>query len=718
MATQDIALSRRTTLQGAGALVLGFLLPLKGVRAQGAMPPPPTAPNAFLRIGADDSVTVLVKHIEFGQGPFTAAATIIAEELDADWTQMRAEHAPADIRLYANNGMGIQGTGGSSATAESYDQMRHVGAKARAMLVQAAAQQWRVKPGEITVSKGVIAHAKSRRQARFGQFAEAASQMPEPASVTLKDPAAFRLIGRDKSVARLDSAAKTTGRAIFTIDIHEPGMLTVVVAHPQRFGAKPGSFDATAALKVEGVVAVKQIGSGFAVYAENMWAAIKGRNALKTVWDESAAEKRGTEEMLADYRAMAAMPGKPVGANKDAPARPLPPGKLIEAEFVLPYLAHAPMEPLDGYLLWDGTTARARFGSQLQTVDQGAIGKVLGLPVEKVFIETMLAGGSFGRRAQPSSHFAVELAEVAKAIGPNRPVKLVWTREDDIKGGYYRPLFLHRLQGVVADGRITGWRNQIVGQSFLKGSPAEAMMHDGIDPAASEGSDELLYDIADFRCEVHYAESPVTTLWWRSVGHTHTGYVVECFVDKLLQEAGQDPVQGRLAMMGRHPRAAGVLKAVAELAKWTGPAAASGRARGVAVCESFNSFVAQIAEVSIDEGGEPRVHKIWCAVDCGVPVNPDIVRAQMEGGIGYAVGHALYAELPIVNGGAAIGNFDEYRSLRINEMPEVEVVIVPSAEKPTGVGEPGVPPAAPAIANAIARLGRERPSRLPMIRRV
>ena len=716
MAAADLTLSRRAALQGAGALVLGFLLPLKGARAQGARPVV-TAPNAFLRIAADDSVTVLVKHIEFGQGPWTAAATVIAEELDADWAQMRAEHAPANVALYANTLMGIQATGGSSAMAESYDQMRVVGAKARAMLVEAAANAWQVKPAEIRVEKGVISHPPTKRAGRFGQFAEAAAKLPEPASVTLKDPATFTLIGKDRSVGRLDSLAKSTGKAIFTIDIHEPGMLTVVVAHPPRFGAKPASFDATDALKVKGVVAVKQIGSGFAVYAENMWAAIKGRAALKTVWDDSAAETRGSDQMFADYRALAAKPGRPVGTNKDAPARPLPQGKLVEAEFLLPYLAHAPMEPLDGYMLWDGQTAKARFGSQLQTADQGAIARVFGLPMEKVFIETMLAGGSFGRRAQTTAHFAVELAEVAKAIGPNKPVKLVWTREDDIRGGYYRPLFYHRLQGVVAGGRILAWRNQVVGQSFMKGSPFEAMMHDGVDPIVTEGADELLYAIQDFRCEAHYAESPIPTLWWRSVGHTHTGYAVECFVDRLLEEAGQDPVQGRLALMGEKPRAAGVLKAVAELAGWKGRAAGDGRARGVAVCESFGSFVAQIAEVSIGDNGEPRVHKIWCAVDCGRMVNPDIVRAQMEGGIGYAVGHTLYAEVPIVNGGAAIGNFDEYRSLRINEMPEVEVVIVPSSEKPTGVGEPGVPPTAPAIANALAALGRERPSRLPVVRR-
>jgi isoquinoline 1-oxidoreductase beta subunit len=375
------------------------------------------------------------------------------------------------------------------------------------------------------------------------------------------------------------------------------------------------------------------------------------------------------------------------------------------------------MEPLDGFIVWDGTTAKARFGSQGQTLDQMAIAKVLGIAMDKVEIETLYAGGSFGRRAQYDAELAAELAEVAKAVPIGTPVKLVRTREDDIHGGYYRPMVVHRFKGAVKDGKIAGWSNTIMAQSFIKGSPFESiMMANGMDPTLAEGASELLYEIGDFRCDVHLASSPVSTLWWRSVGHTHTGYAVECFVDALLAKAGQDPVKGRLAMMGKSPRAAGALKAVAELAKWDGPAPKNGRARGVAVVESFNSFVAQIAEVSVGENGEPKVHKVWCAVDCGVAVNPDIIRAQVEGGVGYALGHALYAEVPLVDGIPAVFNFNDYRSLRINEMPEVEVVIVPSAQAPTGIGEPGVPPLAPAVANAMAALGHARPSRLPMVR--
>jgi isoquinoline 1-oxidoreductase beta subunit len=716
MTLHDLHLSRRDAILGAGALVIGMCLPLGAAKAQQGKAPPPIHPNAFIRIAADDSVTIIVKHIEFGQGPYTGLATLAAEELDADWSKVRAVSAPANAALYANLQMGAQLTGGSSAIANSYDQMRRAGAMARAMLVQAAATEWKVKPADISVEKGIISHAKSGKSAGFGQFAAAAAKLPMPDKVALKDPSKFTLIGQPTGVPKLDSADKATGRTKFTIDMTAPDMLTVVVARPLRFGGTVAGFDATDALKVKGVVAVKQIPSGVAVYARGMWPAIKGRKALKVQCDDSKAETRGSEQMIAEYLARTRTPGMVHGKAGDADAALAAGGEIVEAEYVFPYLAHGPMEPLDGFMIWDGTTAKARFGSQGQTLDQGAIAKVLGIAVDKVEIETLLAGGSFGRRAQYDAHLATELAEIAKAIGPNRPVKLVWTREDDIHGGYYRPLFVHRFKGAVKDGKVTAWTNTMMGQSFIKGSPFEGMMKNGIDPTMAEGASELLYDIADYRCDVHIAPSPVPTLWWRSVGHTHTGYAVESFVDQLLTKAGQDPVSGRLAMMGKNPRAAGALRAVAELAGWKGAKVGNGRARGVAVVESFNSFVAQIAEVSIAENGEPMVHKVWCAVDCGVAVNPDVIRAQVEGGIGYALGHALYAEVPLVAGAPAVSNFNDYRSLRINEMPEVEVVIVRSTEKPTGIGEPGVPPLAPAVANAMAALGHARPSRLPMVR--
>ncbi|MET0534316.1 MAG: molybdopterin cofactor-binding domain-containing protein, partial [Steroidobacter sp.] len=377
-------------------------------------------------------------------------------------------------------------------------------------------------------------------------------------------------------------------------------------------------------------------------------------------------------------------------------------------------------EPLDGYLRWDAKSAVARYGCQLQSADQQAIAKILGLPGERVQIETMLAGGSFGLRGQVLSNFATELAQVAKAIGPNRPVKLVWTREDDVRGGLYRPIFVHRMRGAVRDDRIAAWSNTVVGQSFIVGTPFEFFGYkNGVDALMVEGAKELPYQIENFCCDLHIAKVGVPVLAWRSVGHTHTAFAVESFIDELLQAAGKDPVRGRLELMSNAPREAGVLRAVAELAKWDGPGPANGRARGVAVVKAFSSYVAQIAEVSIGDHGEPRVHKVWCAVDCGVAVNPDVIRAQMEGGIGFGLGHALYGEITMDQGRVEQSNFDKYRSLRIHEMPDVEVTIVRSTEKPTGVGEPGVPPIAPAVANAIARLpGQQRPRRLPFVRRV
>jgi isoquinoline 1-oxidoreductase beta subunit len=714
MTAHDLTLSRRSLLAGAGGLVIALHLP-KAARAQQAAGAATFAPNAFIRVAADSSVTVIVKHIEFGQGPFTGLATLVAEEMDADWSQMRAEHAPADVKLYANLAFGVQGTGGSTAMANSFEQIRKAAATARLMLVQAAAQAWKVPAREITIEAGVLKHA-SGKQGRFGDFAEAAAKLPAPADAPLKQPAQFRFIGKEGAVRRIDGADKARGKAQFTIDISAPGMLTVVVARPPRFGGKVASFDATEALKIKGVVDVKQIGSGIAVYGQGMWPAIKGREALKVTWDDSTAETRGSAELIAAYRALARTPGTVAGNHGDAQAVLARAERVIEAEYVFPYLAHAPMEPLDGYLEWNAQGALARFGSQFQTTEHQTIAAILELPPEKVKLETMLAGGSFGRRAQVSQHLAAELAMCAKAIGPNRPVKLVWTREDDLTGGHYRPLFVHRLRGAVKDGKITAWTNSIVGQSFFLGTPFEAMtVKNGIDATMVEGADELPYEIADFRCEVHTAKVGVPTLWWRSVGHTHTAYAVECFIDELLQAAGQDPVQGRLALMGKEPRLAAVLKAVAELAKWTGPDAGNGRARGVAVAESFGSFVAQIAEVSIGADGEPKVHKVWCAIDCGIAVNPDVIRAQMEGGIGFGLGHALYGEITLDKGKPVQTNFDSYRSLRFQEMPQVEVAIIASTEKPTGVGEPGVPPIGPAVANALARLGRDRPRQLPMV---
>ncbi|MDB5617393.1 xanthine dehydrogenase family protein molybdopterin-binding subunit [Tardiphaga sp.] len=710
------SLSRRSLLKAGAGLAIGAYIARGGkVFAQApAAPAYNIAPNTFVIIKPDNTVTVLCKGIEFGQGQWTGMATLVAEELDADWSQMRADHAPSNPALYKNLAFGLQGTGGSTAIANSFIQMRQVGAAARQLLVAAAAESWKVPASEITVENGILKHA-SGKQGQFGEFADKAMAMPVPTDPKLKDPSNFKLIGKEGVVKRLDSADKTDGKALYTVDIHEPDMLTVVIARSPKFGGTVQSFDASAAKAVAGVVDVRQVPTGIAVYARGFWPAKTARDALKIVWDDSKAETRGSAQLLSEFRALSKTPGKVVKAEGDFEGSMAKGGRVVEVEYVFPYLVHAAMEPLSAYLKWDGDTVHARYGCQFPTPDHTAISKVLGLPMEKVKIDVLLAGGSFGRRAQQTTHQAIELAEVAKAIGPGKSIKLMWTREDDMRGGYYRPYSIHRMRGSVRDGKIEAWSDTIVSQSIMKGSFFEAVMFkDGLDPTSYEGSNEIPYDVANFKMDMHQVDVGVPVLWWRSVGHTHTGYAVEAFVDELLEAAGKDPVEGRIELMSRKPRHVGVLKAVAELADWKNYKVPDGRARGVAVVESFNTFVAQVVELSIGADG-PKVHKVWCAVDCGVAVNPDIIRAQMEGGIGFGLGHILYAEQTLDAGRPVNGNFDTYRSLRINEMPEIEVVVVKSTEKPTGVGEPGVPPLGPAVANAMAKLGVARPRQLPIV---
>ena len=711
------------SIGGAGTgLILGVQLSDASAQASGAAAilrsdPSTAGPafNGFVRVAPDNTVTVLVKHLEMGQGPYTGLATLVAEEMDADWSQMRAVSAPANAELYANLAFGMQGTGGSTAIANSYEQMRKAGAAARAMLVDAAAQTWKVPAAEISVAKGEVTHRASNRRATFGQLAESAAKIPPPAELKLKDPKQFRLIGKDGP--RVDSAAKSNGTAMFTLDVDRPGALTVVVAHPPRFGATVATVDDSAARKIRGVVDVKTIPQGVAVYANGFWAARKGRDALSINWDESKAETRGSAELISEYRTRASKPGT-VAATRGEPERSLTgAAKVIEAEYVFPFLAHAPMEPLDCVLELQGGACRAWYGAQLQTVDHQTIAKVMGLAPDKVTIQTMMAGGSFGRRAQPAGDLAAEAAAALKALGRDGAVKLAWTREDDIKGGRYRPLVLHRIKAALdAKGDIVAWDQTIIAQSFIKGSPFEMMLKDGIDPTIVEGAQDLPYTIPNFRTSMHMTEVGVPTLWWRSVGHTHTGYATETMIDELLGAGGKDPVQGRLALLKDHKREAGVLRAVAQLAKWNGSKAGTNRARGVALHKSFDTYVAQIAEVSRGADGLPKVERVWCAVDCGVAVNPDNIRSQMEGGIGYGLGAVLYDEITLDKGRVVQSNFNDYRILRINEMPKVDVVIVPSSEKPTGVGEPGVPPIGPAVANAWRALTGTAVRHLPFSR--
>ncbi|MGC2965905.1 molybdopterin cofactor-binding domain-containing protein [Paraburkholderia aspalathi] len=708
--------SRRTFLKAAGAfaavgLTIGFEWAGTGRRALAATMPDATfAPNAFLRVAPDNSVTVIAKHVEMGQGAYTGIATIVAEELDANWQDVRVESAPADAKRYANLAFGtIQGTGGSSAMANSWMQLREAGAKARAMLVSAAAAQWQVPASELTTLDGSVHHVTTNRTATYGSLASAAARLPVPDTVTLKSPKDFRLIGHQ--LPRVDVPPKTNGTAQFTLDVTFPGMLVALLQRPPLFGATVKSFDASAAKAVPGVVSVVQVPGGVAVVAKGFWAAKQGRDALKVDWDDSKAEKRSSDAIMAEYRQLAEQPG--MSARKDGDATKALAGavKKISASYAFPYLAHAPMEPLDAVVKLTADSCEIWAGDQFQTVDQANAAHTAGLDPQQVKIHTLYAGGSFGRRANTQSDYIVEAVSIAKALGANgTPVKLQWTREDDIHGGLYRPMYFHKLDaGLSADGKLVGWRHRIVGQSILAGTPfASVMVKNGIDGTSVEGAANVAYAIPNVSVELTTTQTGVPVLWWRVVGSSHTAFAVEAFMDEAAHAARKDPFVFRRDLLAHEPRMRGVLELAAQKAGWD-PAKPlpKGRGRGIAVAEAFKTFVAQVAEVSVDKDGNVKVERVVCAVDCGTPINPDVIAAQMEGGIGFGLGAALHSAITLKDGKVEQNNFDGYQVLRFAEMPKVEVHIVQSGEAPTGVGEPGVAPVGPAVANAIfAATGR------------
>ena len=714
-----ITQNRRTFLASSLGLVIAVSLPLRGRAQSGAAlafqpdgTDPTFAPNAFIRVAEDDTVTVIIKHIEMGQGPMTGLSTLVAEEMDADWSQMRAENAPADDEKYKNLLFGLQGTGGSTAMANSYTQMRKAGAAARAMLVQAAAEEWGVDAATITIANGVL--TSGDKTSTFGPLAAKAATLTPPEDPPLKDPKDFVLIGKDRP--KLDSKAKSTGTAVFTMDMDLPGMEYVVIAHAPMLGGTVASFDDSAAMAVPGVTAVRQIPQGIAVYATSTFAALTGRNALTVDWDTSAAETRTSAQMMDDLSALAdTAEAKVAEETGDIDATLSGAAQVIETEFRFPYLAHAPMEPLDAVIEVRDGAAETWGGYQFPGFDKQAVASQLGLPVEKVKLNVMLAGGSFGRRAQPTAQIGNEIGAIAKAAGRDGAWKLIWTREDDLTGGFYRPMTVHKMRGAIdADGNILGWHDIVVNQSIMAGGPMEQMMQDGKDPTSYEGAVAMPYDLANLRVDWVRAESPVPVLWWRSVGHTHTGYATEVFLDQLLEAAGKDPVQGRLDLLkGEAGRDRAVLERVAQMAGWDGTKVKDGKGYGVALHESFGTYVAQIAEVE-DRDGFPHVTKVWCAVDCGIAVNPNVIRAQIEGGIGFGLGSVLFNALTLGEGGMVQElNFDTYRMIRINEMPQVEVEIIESAMDPTGIGEPGTPPVGPAVANAWRALTGTNVTTLP-----
>jgi isoquinoline 1-oxidoreductase subunit beta len=730
-----VTIDRRAFLQQAGVLTLGFCVLGRAmrVRADEASEPGPRlfTPNAFVRIGPDNSVTVIAKYLEMGQGTFTGLATLLAEELDADWSQVRVEGAPADASRYANGDTGMQFTGGSNAMANAYQQMRRAGALARALLVAAAAQLWQVPAGDIQVAGGVVSHPASKRSTKFGALTAAAAALPLPVEVKLKQPSQFKLIG-NASLRRKDSHAKTNGSALFTQDLKLPGLLVAVAAHPARFGATLKHVDDTAARAIPGVVAVVPFAGGpgyfggVAVLAHNTWIAKRARDTLIIEWDETHAMRTDSEQLRSRYRTLAQQPGRIAVEAGDVAFMDTPGLQVLEATYEVPYLAHACMEPMNCLVQLTDSGVSIWNGEQSQTVDQRAIAELLAIKPEQVRITQLYAGGSFGRRASPKSDYlleAVAIARQAATMGQRAPIKLVWMRADDMRAGYYRPAFLHRIRAALdGAGLLVAWQQRIVGQSILHRTASDRAGQNGIDSSSIEGAAEP-YAIPNLRVELTTPDDVgVPVQGWRAVGHTHTAFATECMLDELAIAAGRDPYEFRRDLLAGNPRHLAVLDLVADKAGWRQPllpgARGERRGRGIAVHASFGSFVAQVAEVSVTADGKLRVERVVCAVDCGIAINPDVVRAQMEGGIGYGLGAVLHGAITLKDGIVEQSDFDDYAPLRMSEMPAIEVHIVPSHEPPSGVGDPGTPPLAPAVVNAVYNAAGVRIRTLPLSERI
>jgi isoquinoline 1-oxidoreductase subunit beta len=715
----------RATGMAGGGLMLAIGLPADGgfggrlARAQQAGEKFVYPPAAFIRIGTDDTVTILVNKLEFGQGVFTALPMLVAEELECDWSKVRAQHAPA-AQVYAHPGFGIQMTGGSQSVSSSWNQHRVIGATARLMLIEAASRQWGVPTDKIDTRDSVVIEiGGKKRRASYGSLAEAAMKLPVPAKAGVKaDPRDFKLIG--KPTRRIDSREKVTGRAEFGIDKTLPGLRVAVVARPPVFGGRLAKLDAEKAKAAKGVVAVLPVqvdrsGTGAAVIADGYWPAKQGRDLLAIEWTLPAGTT--TTEQMAQYQQMAREPGLPAKSEGDANAL-AGAARRIDAEFTFPYLAHAAMEPLNCVVDLQAEKLTIWCGSQFQTVDQVLAASAAGLKQEQVELVTTFAGGGFGRRANPASDYVVEAVRVAremKKAGIDGPVKVIWSREDDMKGGYYRPLHVHRVSvGLDAKGMPSAWQHVIVGQSIVKGTAFEkSMIKDGIDEVTVEGVVDTPYRLPNMQVSVHHPEVNVPVLWWRSVGHTHTAFVMETLIDEMAAMAKQDPIAYRLALLdAKHARHRAVLALVREKSGWDKPAP-KGRARGVAIHESFGSVCAHVVEVSADKN-QIRAHRVTSAIDCGTAVNPLTIEAQVQSAMVYGLSAALYGKITLANGRVEQGNFGDYPVLRIDEMPEIAVHIVPSRAAPTGVGEPGTPPIAPAVANALFAATGKRLRNLPL----
>lgn len=703
-----MAVGRREFLKGgavvaAGAFTLGFVLP---ARCRAAATAAPFEPNAFLRITQDNRVTIVIGKSEMGQNVWTALPLILAEELDADWSRIAVEQGGVNP-AFNSPWFPMMLTGGSSSVRTSYETLRQAGAAARTMLVNAAAELWTMPAGELETRDSVVRDPANNRRATYGELAAAAAQQPVPTDVRLKSPAQFRLLGTDRK--RLDSRPKVTGEARFGIDVSVPGLRYAAVARPPVFGATLKSWDDAKAKAMPGVLRVKPVPSGVAVIADSTWRAFKARDALEIEWDERGNGTRSTEAMLAEYRELAGRPGYVVQEQGDFEAIAAAADRVIEATYEFPFLAHACMEPLNCTVHDQQGGAEIWTGTQIQTLDRQRAAEVLGYDPGSVRLHTMFLGGGFGRRAGAWSDFVVEATHVAK--GEPWPVKTTWTREDDMRGGQYRPLTVHRSRlALDAGGQPLAWHNRVVSQGL---SDIETLggQTENFDLSQIEGLPEQPYPVPVVNLEAHLLHSPVSTLWWRSVGHTHTSFLEETLFDEAAHAAGVDPLEYRLRLLAKYGRYVALLERVKSMSRW-GRKLPAGSGLGVAIEESFGSIVAEVAQVRV-ENGKIRVEKVWCAADCGFAINPLGVREQMESGIVYGLSAALHGEITLQGGRAVQDNFHGYPVVRIDEAPEIEVEIIQSGAEMGGAGEPGTPPIFPAVGNAIFAATGKRLRSLP-----
>ena len=708
------SLNRRNFIKastlGTGGLVLGFYLPMAG-KANNIIKTPNAvtyhAPNAFIKIGTDESINIIVNHAEMGQGVYTSLCQIVADELDVDWKNIKAVHAPFSPD-YNHTVFPMQLTGGSTSVNTEWQRLRNVAASARQMLIEAAAKEWNVTASTLKAENGVVKNGS--KELTYGQLAEKATQITPPKEVTLKDKKDFKYIG--KSMPRTDTPIKVNGEAIFGMDVSLPGMLVAVVQRPPVFGGKIRSFDAEKAKAIPGVKHVVHIDRGVAVVADGFWPAKKGREALEIEWDLGANKDLSTKSHGDKYKALLKQKGATAENRGDVNTAFAKAAKTVEATYELPYLAHTPMEPLNCVADVKSNQCTLYLGTQSQTIEAGAIAQALGIPLENIKVQLQYLGGGFGRRVTLDAHVAIEAAQISSKV--NAPVKLIWTREDDIKGGYYRSRTLTTMKGAIDNAKqLNALESKIVSESIMMGTPWEPMMvKNGVDTVAVEGMMHSPYHVPNVNVEWIYGDTKeIPVLWWRSVGHSRNGFVMETFIDELAEAAGKDEYEFRKELLKDDPRSLDALDLAVSKSPW-GKQIPDGHALGMAVHTSFGSSVAYVAEVSI-ENNWPKVHKVWAAIDCGPYVNPNGLKAQVEGGAIFGLTAAFYGEITLKNGSVKQSNFHDYKMLRMHEAPEIEVHIVKSNKQMGGAGEPGVPPIAPAVANALYKLTGKRIHKLP-----